>query len=93
MSHPFGENLEVWTESGNSWIRCLRCGHLICPMGHDWKQACTKRVFPPTKAGPLMDVLADRYVLEQRYCPSCGALLEANIAEAAAAPGDGTARG
>jgi acetone carboxylase gamma subunit len=86
MSHPFRENLEVWTESNKSWIRCLRCSHLICPMGNDWKQACSKRTFPPTKAGPLMAVLTDRYVLEQHYCPSCGTLLDADIVEQVSEP-------
>lgn len=83
MSHPFRENLEVRTESNASWIACIRCGRLLCPVEHDWKQACSARTFPPTKAGPLMSVLDGRYVLLQRYCPSCGALLDADLVEAA----------
>jgi hypothetical protein len=28
-----------------------------------------------------MSVLADRYALEQLYCPSCGALFETSVVE------------
>ena len=36
-----------------------------------------------TKAGPLMAVLEDRYVLEQCYCPSCATLLDTDLVERA----------
>ena len=87
MSHPFRENLEVRTESDESWIGCTRCGHRICRIESDWKEACSTRTFPPTKAGPLMGVLVGRYVLVQRYCPSCGTLLDADLVEEPS-PGD-----
>ena len=93
MTHPFGENLEVWTESDKSWIRCIRCSHLICPLENHWQQACSMRTFPPTKAGSLMAVLTDRYVLEQLYCPSCGTLLDSDMVEKASGADGQTAKG
>lgn len=87
MSRPFRENLEVRTESDQSWIGCVRCGRRICRIESDWKEACWTRTFPPTKAGPLMGVLEGRYVLMQCYCPSCGTLLDADLVEKTS-PGD-----
>jgi acetone carboxylase gamma subunit len=81
MSYPFRENLAVASEAGGKWIRCIKCGQRLCALSEDWKSACLKRIFPPTKAGPLMDVLDGRYVFEKLYCPSCGVLLNSEMVE------------
>ncbi len=82
MNHPLGENLEVFRQGAEDLIRCIRCSHVFCPAADDWKKACKRVLFPPTKAGPLMEVLAGQFLLEQLFCPSCGALLNTDLVEA-----------
>ena len=81
MSYPFRENLEAFTDTSGDWIRCTRCVHVLCQGGADWKKSCKRRTFPPSKAGPLMGDLVGHYLLEKLYCPSCGALLNAEMVE------------
>ncbi len=81
MSHPFRENLEVYTSADGMWIRCTRCLHVLCQAEDDWRKICRVGVFPPTKAGQLMSDLVDQFLLEQLYCPSCGALLSIDLVE------------
>ena len=81
MSYPYRENLEAFGDSSERWIRCSRCSHMLCRVGEDWKAVSKKRTFPPTHAGVLMQALEDGYRLEKFYCPSCGALLDSDLAE------------
>lgn len=81
MIHPLRENLEVHTDSGEAEIRCVKCSFVLAPLDGDWREATRKKLFPPTKAGPLMTELIGQYLLEQLFCPSCGALLETNVVE------------
>jgi len=81
MKHPLRENLEVYTDTGGTWIRCTRCSHILCQAHEDWKEVCRRRLLPPTKAGPLMTDLLGLFLLEQLYCPSCGALLHTDMVE------------
>jgi hypothetical protein len=81
MTHPFRENMEVVTDSGAEWIRCGKCSRMLCKLGDSWKKGCTRRIFPPTQAGPLLSQLVGHYLLEKLYCPSCGALLDSELVE------------
>lgn len=81
MSHPVRENLQVESAADGEWLCCTQCGHRLCAFGRDWKTACLKKTFPPTKAGPLMDVLEGRYLFEKLYCPSCGGLFNSDMVE------------
>lgn len=81
VSHPFRENLEVASDVHGKWLRCTKCGYRLCAFGQDWKTACLRRTFPPTNAGPLMNVLEDRYLFEKLYCSSCGVLLNSDMVE------------
>lgn len=81
MSYPYRENLEVISDAAAGWIRCSQCSRTICKLGDDWKKACRRKTFPPTHAGPLMNVLLGCYLLEKLYCPSCGALLDSEMVE------------
>lgn len=81
MNYPLRENLEVRALADGQWIRCARCSHLLTPVNQDWRAACKRKLLPPTTAGPLMKVLEGRYFFEKLYCPSCGALLNAEMVE------------
>jgi N-methylhydantoinase B len=76
---PLQENLEIWTENGRAWIRCARCGHVLCPAGEDWTRACGSRLLPPTNAGPLMADWLGRFLLEELHCPQCSVLLKTEV--------------
>lgn len=81
MNHPLRENLEVFVDPSGEWIRCTKCSHVFCQAEGDWKKAAKVRLLPPTHAGPLMKDLVGQFLLEQLYCPSCGALLNTDIVE------------
>lgn len=81
MNHPLRENLEIYRDDAGVWTRCTRCRHVLCGAGGDWKQACKRKIMLPTKAGPLMTDLVGQFVLEQMYCPACGALMNSEIVE------------
>ncbi len=81
MNHPLRENLEVHTGAGGTWIRCTRCLHVLCQVSEDWRKACKVKLLSPTKGGPLMSDLLGQFLLEQLYCPSCGALLNTDLVE------------
>lgn len=84
MTHPLRENLEVHTDAAGAWIRCSRCFHVLCPSLPDWRSACVRKLWSPTKAGPLMADLVGHYLLEQLSCPSCGVLFHTDFIEAEA---------
>ncbi len=81
MSYPLREYLEVYTQSTEKWVRCTKCLHALCCLDEDWKRGCTRKKFPPTNAGPLMNILVGRYVLQKLYCPSCGVLFDSDMVE------------
>jgi uncharacterized C2H2 Zn-finger protein len=83
MKHPLRENLEIYSEGEDSQIRCSRCSFILSRANEDWRQASKRKLWPPSKAGPLMSDLADQYLLEQLYCPLCGALFDTRVVEAA----------
>lgn len=81
MNHTVRENLEIITDAHGTWIRCMKCLHVLCRAGEEWKEASKRRLFPPTKAGPVMKDLLGHFLLEQLCCPSCGALLNTDLVE------------
>jgi N-methylhydantoinase B len=87
--HPLRENLEVCETGEGRWVRCAACKEILGPETHSWADLCAPVVVSPDAAGPLFVPLAGGFVLEQRSCPACGALVDSDIV--AAAP-DGSAR-
>jgi len=81
MNHPLRENLEVYTDGLGAWIRCTKCSQVLCRLEENWRNICRRTLLPPTKAGPLMKDLVGHFLLEQLYCPGCGALLNTEIVE------------
>ena len=81
MNHPFREHLEVEQAADGDWLRCAQCCHRLCAAGHDWKAAARRSLLPPTAAGPLMNILNGRYLLEILFCPACGVLFNAEMVE------------
>jgi hypothetical protein len=81
MNFPLQENLEVDTDASGSQIRCAKCFYVYCEFGEDWRKVAVVRHSPPTRASPLMKDFADRLLLQQLFCPSCGALLDTRTVE------------
>jgi phage FluMu protein Com len=82
MKHPLRENLEVDSEGDSAKIRCAKCSFILARADGDWRKASRRKLWPPTKAGPLMTELSGQYLMEQLYCPSCSALFDTSIVEA-----------
>lgn len=81
MNYPLRQNLEVYSDREGCWIRCTQCRRVLCRSSANWKDACIRRLSPPTQAGPLMKELTGHFVLEQLYCPGCGALFNTDLVE------------
>jgi ribosomal protein S27E len=81
MKHPLRENLEVYSDASNAWIRCTRCGHVLCQSTENWREFSGRRLSPPTDAGTLLKDLTGQFLLEQLYCPGCGALFNTDLVE------------
>jgi len=89
VNHPLRENLEVYSDDTGTWIRCTKCLHVLCPSKEDWRKACKVSHSEPTKASPLMTDLVGQFLLEQIFCPSCGALMDTDIVEIIKGDGKG----
>ena len=76
-SFPPCEVVEEW----ESAVRCVRCKEKLGKLGEEWKEGCRMKELMPTEAGPLMKALVGHFILQQFYCPSCGALLESSLRE------------
>jgi hypothetical protein len=81
LTHLLQDNLEVFVSTAGTHVRCATCRHVLGEFGQDWRIGCEKKYLPPTKAGPLMQELAEEYLLEQICCPSCGALYSTELVE------------
>jgi N-methylhydantoinase B len=82
---PLQEYLQICSDGKTAWISCCSCGHILCDAEQDWLEACSTTVFSPTRAGPLMEILDDKFMFEQCSCPSCGVSLKVAIVEKAEA--------
>jgi N-methylhydantoinase B len=71
-----GEYLQR-SESGAA--QCTWCGHELAPAGADWKEHVTLHRSPLTKAGPHRPDTGE-FTLIESCCPSCGTLLETELA-------------
>ena len=81
MNHPLRENLEVYADQASELIRCTQCLRVLCRANENWRDSCARRLSPPTQAGPLLKELVGHFLLEQLYCPGCGALFNTALVE------------
>jgi hypothetical protein len=81
MNHPLRENLEVYTDQGDAWIRCTKCLRVLCDATENWRDSCARKLSAPTDAGPLLKELTGQFLLEQLCCPGCGALFNTDLVE------------
>ncbi len=78
---PLREHLEIVVQKGKPWVRCTRCSHILCPAQEEWKQACAVKRLRPVAAGALLNILPRTFAAVQRYCPSCGVLLDTSLVD------------
>ena len=38
VRHPLQESLDICDVGGQSWVRCTRCGHVLCESDKDWRR-------------------------------------------------------
>jgi hypothetical protein len=81
VSYPPCEVVEAPEDGGPRVVRCVKCGGELGNFGTDWTENCRVKRISPTGAGPLMKPLVGHYLLQQFYCPSCGALLQNELVE------------
>jgi N-methylhydantoinase B len=74
--HPLGEYLQR-THDGS--IQCTWCGAAFASPGANWKEEAQLRRVPLSAAGPQRGTDAD-FELIEALCPSCGTLLDADLA-------------
>ena len=83
--NPLQEYLNVCSDGKTAWISCASCGHVLCDAEQDWARVCSTTLFPPTKAGPLMEILEGKFMFQQWSCPSCGVSLKVAVVDIAEA--------
>ena len=77
MPRMLGENLDEYLNNEGAWVRCVRCGHLLCRASEDWQEAAVVRMMEPKR--DAMSQLLRPYWYRQWCCPSCGVLFETNL--------------
>jgi N-methylhydantoinase B len=60
-------------------VQCTWCGTELAPSGSDWKQHAVLRRVPVARAGPLRADAGEFFMIEA-CCPSCGTLLDVDLA-------------
>jgi hypothetical protein len=81
MKYPLRENLEVYSDESEAWIRCTKCLRVLCRASENWRDSCARKLSPPTQAGPLLKDLTGHFLLEQLCCPGCSALFNTDLVE------------
>jgi N-methylhydantoinase B len=71
---PLGEYVQL-TAGGP---QCTWCAHALAPAGADWKDHAALSRVPVSQAGPHRS--DDGFVLIRACCPSCGTLLDVDLA-------------
>jgi N-methylhydantoinase B len=59
--------------------QCTWCGEAVAPAGEDWKEHARLRRSPLSAAGPQRGA-GDEFNLFEALCPSCGTLLDVDLA-------------
>ena len=78
MSGFTNENLELWTDKVEAYVRCATCHQVLSAADQDWREACRIHLVTP-QLEPLVAALLESYSYRERCCPSCGTLLETDL--------------
>lgn len=73
----------VENETGEKWVRCVRCENDICPVSENHRLHLLLEEGPVQAAGPHVNphhLHGDKFVFRQFYCPHCVALLSTEVA-------------
>ena len=80
MNRPVSANLEIRKTAEGDRIACRACGHGLVPAGTPWKQSAVLREMSMNGAGGKAYTGAPESMLRQFSCPSCGSLLDSEMA-------------
>lgn len=78
-----GEHLQIWESGWGSEFVCGGCGHVLAPTSGNYKLQVHTHVRPISDAGPFVDpgyALDASVEFREFCCPSCGLLLDAEVA-------------
>jgi N-methylhydantoinase B len=75
---PSGARVGEYVELGPDGAQCTWCAHVLAPAGADWKDHSALSRVPVSEAGPYRP--DDGFVLIRAACPSCGTLLDVDLA-------------
>ncbi len=77
------ELVRIVERDGLEWLQC-RCGQMLCESSKNPKEHVKAKEFPIQRAGrhvvPAPVAVSDRFVWREFYCPSCGLLLNTEVA-------------
>jgi N-methylhydantoinase B len=77
---PTGMRLSEYLQrTPDGEVQCTFCGAIVAPEGADWKEHAILHREPTANAGPLR-VDSGEFFLLKACCPSCGTLLDTDVA-------------
>lgn len=77
--YGLGAGLSVVSAENGYYVQCDCCDTVIAPNDENWKSYSSVAERPATHVGSHTSA-PDGYVLREFYCPSCGALLDTELA-------------
>lgn len=80
MSRSVSVNLVVRASDKGDVISCRACGHALAPAGTPWKRGAALRESSMNGVGGKAYTGAPESLLREFGCPSCGTLLDTEMA-------------
>lgn len=80
MSRPVSATLEIRTGKNGDSVSCSACGHGLAPAGKPWKSHAALSEIPMRGAGGKAYSGSAEALLRRFSCPSCGTLLDSEMA-------------
>jgi len=80
MNRPISPKLDIRAAKDGERIACSACGHGLAPAGTPWKGQAVLRESSMNGVGGKAYTGAPEAILRQFSCPSCGTLLDTEMA-------------
>lgn len=80
MKRPVSPTLDIRTGMNGDSVSCSACGHGLAPLGKPWKSHAALSEIPMRGAGGKAYSGSAEALLRRFSCPSCGTLLDSEMA-------------